>query len=237
MKNRGGGRNSYAKSWRQKTTLFFQTWRRVGGQTSADSALVIGVSDGLGVGEEDLYRGFIQMCSDVFSKWAPSSPKAWFTVFTNLGDVNTPTVAHVKPLIWHHWVGCGEEMCRIGPPRSSGTISQLFDVMVNFMCQLGCVMMPRYLFKEDSVCVGAFARMPAQSLQSCPTLWNLMDCNPPGFSVHGILQARILEQVAMPSSRAPSQPRDWIHISSTSYIDRQVLYHWMLLDKINLWLI
>lgn len=76
MKNRGGGRNSYAKSWRQKTTLFFQTWRRVGGQTSADSALVISVSDGLGVGEEDLYKGFIQMCSDVFSKRAPSSPKA-----------------------------------------------------------------------------------------------------------------------------------------------------------------
>lgn len=75
MKNREGGRNSYAKSWRQKTTLFFQTWRQVGGQTSADSALVISVSDGLGV-EEDLYKGFIQMCSDVFSKWAPSSPKA-----------------------------------------------------------------------------------------------------------------------------------------------------------------
>ena len=35
-----------------------------------------------------------------------------------------------------------------------------------------------------------------------------MDCSPPGFSVHGILQARILEWVAMPSSRASSQPRD-----------------------------
>jgi len=63
-----------------------------------------------------------------------------------------------------------EEMCRIGPPRSSGTISQLFDVMVNRMCQLGWVMMPRYMVKQDSVCVGAFACMPAKSLQSCPTL-------------------------------------------------------------------
>ena len=63
-----------------------------------------------------------------------------------------------------------EEMCRIGPPRSSGTISQLFDVMVNCMCQLGWVMMPRYMVKQDSVCVGAFACMPAKSLQSCPTL-------------------------------------------------------------------
>ena len=40
----------------------------------------------------------------------------------------------------------------------------------------------------------------AKSLQSCPTLCNLMDCSPPGSSVPGILQARILEWVAMPSS-------------------------------------
>ena len=38
----------------------------------------------------------------------------------------------------------------------------------------------------------------AQSLQSCPTLCHPMDCSPPGSSVHGILQARILEQVAFP---------------------------------------
>ena len=40
----------------------------------------------------------------------------------------------------------------------------------------------------------------AKSLQSSPTLCNPMDCNPPGSSVHGILQARILEWVVMPSS-------------------------------------
>ena len=43
--------------------------------------------------------------------------------------------------------------------------------------------------------------------QSCLTLCDCMDCNPPG-SVHGILQARILDWVAMPSSRGSSQPRD-----------------------------
>ena len=37
--------------------------------------------------------------------------------------------------------------------------------------------------------------------QSCPTLCNRMDCRPPGSSVHGISQPRILEWVAMPSSR------------------------------------
>ena len=39
-----------------------------------------------------------------------------------------------------------------------------------------------------------------KSLQSCLTLSDLMYCSPPGSSVHGILQARILEWVVMPSS-------------------------------------
>ena len=37
--------------------------------------------------------------------------------------------------------------------------------------------------------------------QSCPTLWDHVDYSPPGSSVHGILHARTLEWVAMPSSR------------------------------------
>ena len=53
----------------------------------------------------------------------------------------------------------------------------------------------------------------AQLIQLCPTLCNCMDCSPPGSSVHGISQARILKWVAMPSSRGPSQPRDRTHVS------------------------
>ena len=45
-----------------------------------------------------------------------------------------------------------------------------------------------------------------KSFQSCLTLCNPMDCNLPGFSVHGILQARILKWVAMPSSRDLPNP-------------------------------
>ena len=48
--------------------------------------------------------------------------------------------------------------------------------------------------------------------QSCPTLYDPEDCSLPGFSVHGILQVRILEWVAMPSSRGSSWPRDRTHI-------------------------
>ena len=49
--------------------------------------------------------------------------------------------------------------------------------------------------------------------QSCPTLCNPMACSLPGFSVHGILQARILEWVAISLSRGSSQPRDQIQVS------------------------
>ena len=51
------------------------------------------------------------------------------------------------------------------------------------------------------------------SLQSCLTLYDPIDCRPPGYSVHGILQSRILEWVAMASSRGSSQPGDQTHVS------------------------
>ena len=54
-------------------------------------------------------------------------------------------------------------------------------------------------------------------LRSCLTLCDPMDCSPPGSSVHGILQARILEGVATPSSsRGSSRPRDRTHVSCTA---------------------
>ena len=62
-------------------------------------------------------------------------------------------------------------------------------------------------------------------LQSCPTLCNPMNCSPPGSSVHGILQARILEWVAMPFSKVSLPPRDHAHVSYVSCIGRQILYH------------
>ena len=57
-------------------------------------------------------------------------------------------------------------------------------------------------------------------IQLCPTVGNPMDCSPPSSPVHGILQASILEWVAMPSSRGSSQPRDQIRVSWISCIDQ-----------------
>ena len=59
---------------------------------------------------------------------------------------------------------------------------------------------------------------------SCPILWDPMDCNPPGSSVHGILWARIQELVAISFSRGSSRPRDWTCVSCVSCIGRWVLY-------------
>ena len=61
--------------------------------------------------------------------------------------------------------------------------------------------------------------------QSCLTLWSPMDCRSPTSSVHGISQARILEQVAISSSRGSSWPRDRTCLSCISCIGRQILYH------------
>ena len=49
--------------------------------------------------------------------------------------------------------------------------------------------------------------------QSCLTLCDPMDCSPPGSSVHGILQARIMEWATISFPSGPSQPRDWTQLS------------------------
>ena len=65
----------------------------------------------------------------------------------------------------------------------------------------------------------------AKSLQSCLPLCDPMDCSHPCSSVHWILQARILEWVAMPSSRGSSQSRDLSWVSYISCTGRRLIYH------------
>ena len=69
---------------------------------------------------------------------------------------------------------------------------------------LRCSKDPYPIFESES---------ESEVVQSCPTLCNPMDCSPAGSSVHGILQARILEWVAISFSRGSSQPRDRTRIS------------------------
>ena len=60
--------------------------------------------------------------------------------------------------------------------------------------------------------------------QLCPTLCDPVDSSLLGSSAHGIFQARILEWIAMPSSRGSSSARGWTCISC---IGRRILYHWV----------
>ena len=61
--------------------------------------------------------------------------------------------------------------------------------------------------------------------QSCPILYDPMDCNPPDSSVCGIFQPRTLEWVAISFSRRYSWPRDQTHVSWISWLGRWILYH------------
>ena len=76
----------------------------------------------------------------------------------------------------------------------------------------------------NSKCM-SFLLSSAKWIQWCPTLCDPMDCSPPGSSLHGAFQARILGWGDISFSRESSQPRNWTHISYISYIGRRVLYH------------
>ena len=90
---------------------------------------------------------------------------------------------------------------------------------------------------SSDFCIGSFPfqealdrdARPSQSflggLSRVQLFCSLVDCSPPGLSVRGVLQARTLEWVAMPSSRGSSRPRDRTWVSYVSCIGRWVLYH------------
>ena len=73
-------------------------------------------------------------------------------------------------------------------------------------------LMERHFFNiDEKQCLITILKVKVS--QSCPTLCDPMDCNLPGSSVHGILQARTLERVAVSFSRESSQPRDRTQVS------------------------
>ena len=68
---------------------------------------------------------------------------------------------------------------------------------------------PHDSLSKNSQCVPVY-----RVTQSCMTLCDPTDRGPPGSSAHGLFQARILEWVAMPSSRGSYRPRDQTHVSN-----------------------
>ena len=80
--------------------------------------------------------------------------------------------------------------------------NNFFNVHILLAKESRCIKSHNFRLLGTVVCVHA------KSLQSHSTLRNPMDCSPSGASLHGILQTKILDWVAMPSSRASSLPRD-----------------------------
>ena len=111
--------------------------------------------------------------------------------------------------------------------------TQLSDFHFHFICInptttvfcLSCSLSLEFPFHSWTCYFGMMLLCYAKLLKSCLTLCDPINSSLPGSSVTGILQTRILEWVAMPSSRGSSQPRDRICITYVSCIGRRVLYH------------
>ena len=80
----------------------------------------------------------------------------------------------------------------------------------NFYCCCLSIFWDLKIFREFNISEG---EGEGEVAQSCPTLCDPMDCSLPGSSIQGILQARILEWVAISFSRGSSQPRDQTQVS------------------------
>ena len=91
-----------------------------------------------------------------------------------------------------------------------------------------CPVLPKSGSTGVCVCVCVYVHTYACVLSHSvmPSLCDPMDSSPPGSSVHGIVQARILEWVAISFSRGSSWPRVLTCVSCVFCIDRWTLYHW-----------
>ena len=98
----------------------------------------------------------------------------------------------------------GSQIKRVQVPGLPGTSCTSLDSSHN---------PPRLSFLHHKIATPALLPISVLSPHSCLTLCDRMDSNPPGSSVHGILQARILEWVAFPFSRGSSPPRDRTQVS------------------------
>ena len=89
-------------------------------------------------------------------------------------------------------------------------------------------------FANKFICTIFLDSTAAMSLQLCLTLCNLIDSSPPGSPVPGILQARILEWVAVPSSRGSSWPRDWTQGSCISCTAGEFFTRWVTWEALSI---
>ena len=145
----------------------------------------------------------------------PLSQRNWKTKHHKSWPAGPP----FGPFSWRHWTKLTSKLSCRSKPGSSITALGVEDKEEEFLGWAFCIsFLFLSLFKWHFVIStsGPFYLLKVKVAQSCPTLCDPIDCSPQGSSVHGILQARILEWVAVPFSKGSSQPRDWIHVSHTA---------------------
>ena len=126
---------------------------------------------------------------------------------------------------WRHWVG---KMTPGSPTTDSKVYFQITQCLSfpNCKCRRNSTNIIKFkglngAWKVLNTVTVTWKCSISHSVMS-DSLWP-MNCSPPGSSVHGIFQVRILEWVAISFSRGSSWFRDWTWISC---IGRQILYHW-----------
>ena len=115
--------------------------------------------------------------------------------------------------LWFKWLsksyGSLDILCILLIPLKTGELWSYLVNMLEWMSKWGVCHLQNP--KETARCcvpVIVVENLESLATQSCPILCDPMDCNLPDCSIHGILQARVLEWVAISFSRGSSQPRD-----------------------------
>ena len=102
--------------------------------------------------------------------------------------------------------------------KSADKFRDITDIFITLSKVFVFILLVLLLFYQHFV----LCHISEDCAQLCPTLCDPMDCNLPESSVYGILQASILEWVAISFSRGSSWPRDWTGVSC---IGRPILHH------------
>ena len=119
---------------------------------------------------------------------------------------------HCKPMaVAHSHILCAGKPCRV--QRYFTVIWRIYWYCI----EVGNTWIYTFVVQPSLIQLKAYTWVHTQSLQACPTLCDPKNCCPPGSSVHGILQARILGWISMPSSKGSWRDRNHIfYISCTA---------------------
>ena len=141
-----------------------------------------------------LFVPFLQPCSQNNMLFEPPDPSPSFRV-PSFSQIQKSSRKGRQPL-----KDTDHRLLENG--RRQATLTDLFthQHFLNLCSMIGALLGDTHM-QDRQLCVCSLTQL-------CLTLCDPMDCSPPGSSAHGILQARIREWVARPSSRGSSQPRD-----------------------------